>query len=189
MFSPSTVKGKVDIGLLTSLYFASVRIAHSLNKVETSRWQRKHLVWKNIWRIIWRNISSSPFHKSVCSAINHLLVQANLKSTWWFTVERNYTNVLNVINPSIKLEIWKGTFSLIQGISCTIVNNAACHLVQLESWKDTCSLILGRSCTIVHNAASHLVMLEVWKDTCLFILERSLTSVSNATTQPLNLVI
>ena len=154
MFSPSTVKGKVDIGLLTCLYFASVRMAHSLNKVETSRWQRKHLVWKNIWRIIWRNISSSPFHKSVCSAINHLLVQANLKSTWWFTVERNYTNVLNVINRSIKLEIWKGTFSLIRGRSCTTVHNAASHSLKLQLWKDTYSPILVRRQTSVHNATT-----------------------------------
>ena len=88
-----------------------------------------------------------------------------LKTTWWFTLERNYISVHNAASHSTELDIWKSIWSLILGISCTIVNNAANHLVLLEIWKDTWSLILGRSRTNVHNANTQPLKLVLWKPT------------------------
>ena len=75
--------------------------------------------------------------------------------------------------------------------NCIQCSKSFNHAANLKRKKSICSLIFGMSCTILNNAAFHLVELEIWRknNICSFILGRGHTIVCNAITQPLKLVL
>ena len=49
----------------------------------------------------------------MCNAENHLRGLVTLDATWWFILQRNCTIAHSAASHSIRLEIWKGTCSLV----------------------------------------------------------------------------
>ena len=91
-----------------------------------------HLIMPNIWKLISWHIPR--WGRMNVHNANYFVLIINWKDTCWPTVEWSYTNVRNVINHSVKLDIWGLICSFTLERSLTSANNATIQPPQPEHW-------------------------------------------------------
>ena len=91
-----------------------------------------HLIMPNIWKLISWHIPR--WGRMNVHNANYFVLIINWKDTCWPTVEWSCTNVRNVMNHSVKLDIWGLICSFTLERSLTSANNATIQPPQPEHW-------------------------------------------------------